>query len=58
MKYIFLNDKTNNLRVHVGSIIMGGELLIPGQKIEVEIPDGKTPFIKVWDNMVLLSAAD
>lgn len=54
MKYSFMNDKTTPIGIHAASHITE-YVLLPGQSIIIEIPEGTMPFIKIWDNMVLLS---
>lgn len=57
MKYYFLNDTGSNMGIHQTSII-DKLVLKPGEGVWVEIPKDKTPWIKVWPKMVLLSCAD
>jgi len=54
MKYIFVNDRTDDLIIHPASDTIGVAMR-PGAKIEVTLTDGSVPFIKIWDDMVLLS---
>jgi len=54
MKYIFLNDRTEDLIIHPQSLTTGVAMR-PGSMIEIAIPDNTIPFIKVWDHQVLLS---
>ncbi len=58
MKYLFLNDTTKKMGIHSASVDAGKHYLEPAEYVEVNIPDGTIPYIKVWDNMVLLTYVD
>lgn len=57
MIYKFLNDTRGKMGIHPGSSdsLANKFYLDPAELVEVEIPEGTTPFIKVWDKLVLLS---
>ena len=57
VKYVFLNDTGGKMGIHQGSCVTK-LVLAPGEKIIVEIPEGKIPWIKVWSKIVLLSYID
>ena len=54
MKYVFMNDKTEDLIIHKGSDTTSVAMR-PSSSIEISIPEGTIPFIKIWDDAVLLS---
>ena len=54
--YLFLNDTRGPLTVHSGSCINRNSLIV-GELITIKIPKNTVPFIKVWDEMVLLTYA-
>lgn len=57
MKYFFLNDRSTKLGIHPASATEEN-CLEPAQQITVEIPVDAVPFVKVWDNQVLLAFVD
>lgn len=52
--YLFLNDTRCPLTVHSGSCINRNSLIIR-ELVMIRIPKDAVPYIKVWDEMVLLS---
>lgn len=54
MKYLYLNDTGKDQWMHSASSSIERQLK-PGQCVVVEIPDGTIPWIKVWNDCVLLS---
>lgn len=54
----YLNDTLENQSVCVNTLDKIAAFLKPaqGDYFEVEIKEGQVPFIKVWRNMVLISA--
>ena len=58
MKYVFLNDTSNILQLHIASCI-DKQSIQPTETVVVDIPEDTIPFIKLWDeDVVLLSYAD
>jgi len=58
MKYVYLNDKSKQVGIHPSSSTKKFHLE-PQETIVIEIPENTIPFIKTWDNdIVLLSYAD
>lgn len=53
-KFYFLNDTNRILSIHKASHLIGGTL-DPGESIWVTIPVNTFPFIKVWEDSVLLT---
>ena len=55
MRYVYLNDRTTRIGIHAGSSVNEKYFLEPQELVVVEIPENTVPYIKAWDNMVLLS---
>lgn len=59
MKLYYFNDRKTKARVCVGTLVYTSRVLSPaeGAVFEVEIPEGSSPFIKVYDDGSVLLAA-
>ena len=51
MKFEFFNDTGKSISIHPGSVPHNGEAreIAHLQMVTFEVPDGSTPFVKMWD---------
>lgn len=58
LEIFYFNDTLENQSVCIGTLHTIAACLKPaqGDYFELELKDGQVPFIKVWKNMVLISA--
>lgn len=58
IEIFYFNDTMENQSVCIGTLHTTVECLKPaqGDYFQLELKEGQVPFIKVWKNMVLISA--